>query len=118
LPKNITARGERRVGEVICTIANQDERLIPNLDVDVRIRLESHPHAVLVTRAAVRSDQNGRYVFVVRDQVVHRQKVEVGVANTTHYTIVSGLQNGDVVALPADVELRDGMRVEIAPDGH
>jgi HlyD family secretion protein len=118
LPKNITARGERRVGEVICTIANQDERLIPNLDVDVRIRLESRPHAVLVTRAAVRSDQNGRYVFVVRDQIVHRQKVEVGVANSTDYTIVSGLQNGDVVALPADVELRDGMRVEIAPDGH
>jgi HlyD family secretion protein len=118
LPKNITARGERRVGEVVCTIANQDERLIPNLDVDVRIRLESHPHAVLVTRAAVRSDQSGRYVFVVRDQVVHRQKVEVGVANTTDYAIVSGLQKGDVVALPGGVELRDGMRVEIAPDGH
>jgi RND family efflux transporter MFP subunit len=117
LPKNITARGERRVGEVICTIANEDERLIPNLDVDVRIRLQSHSHAVLVPRAAVRSDQNGRYVFVVRNQFVHRQKVEVGMANATDYTIVSGLQEGDVVALPADVALRDGMRVEIATDG-
>jgi hypothetical protein len=113
LPRNITARGDRRVGEVICSIANDDERLIPNLDVDVRIRLESAPHTVLAPRASVRGDQARRYVFIVRDQVVHRQPVEVGAANANAYAIVKGLQEGDIVALPAGVDLRDGMRVEI-----
>ena len=115
LPKSITARGERRVGEVVCSIANEDQRLLPNLDVDVRIQLEASPHALMAPRAAVRSDENGRFVFVVRDRILHRQRVEVGIANPTAYSIVSGLQEGDLVALPNGLDFRDGMRVGVAP---
>ncbi|PWT84270.1 MAG: hypothetical protein C5B57_05180 [Blastocatellia bacterium] len=116
LPGNITARGDRRVGEIICSIDNEDQQLIPNLDVDVRIRLAAHPHTLLAPRGAVRGDQTGRYVFVVRDQILRRQKVEVGAANATAYQIVSGLQEGDVLALPADTDLRDGMRVDVVEE--
>jgi HlyD family secretion protein len=115
LPKSITARGERRVGEVVCSLTNEDQRLLPNLDVDVRIQLAASPSALMAPRAAVRSDENGRFVFVVRDRVMHRQRVEVGIANPTSYAIVSGLREGDLVALPNGLDFREGMSVDVEP---
>src|SRR5262249_52481959 len=41
VPKEVVARGDRRVGEVICSIDNDNQKLIPNLGVDVRIRVHS-----------------------------------------------------------------------------
>jgi hypothetical protein len=35
----------------------------------------------------------------------------VGIADATNYEVVSGLQEGELVALPGDVDLRDGMDV-------
>jgi len=35
----------------------------------------------------------------------------VGIADATSYEVVSGLQEGEMVALPGDVDLRDGMYV-------
>ncbi len=40
VPKNVVPRGDRMVGEVICSVKNDDEQLVPNLGVDVRIRLQ------------------------------------------------------------------------------
>jgi multidrug efflux pump subunit AcrA (membrane-fusion protein) len=117
LPKNITTRGERRVGEVICSIANDDQRLIPNLDVDVRIRVQAEPQALVVPRGAVRSDSEGRYVFVVRDGTLHRTAVELGAASPTAYAVVSGLHAGDIVALPTNLDVRAGMQVDGVPEG-
>ena len=39
--------------------------------------------------------------------------MHVGIADATNYEIVSGLQEGEMVALPGDVDLRDGMTVQI-----
>jgi hypothetical protein len=35
----------------------------------------------------------------------------VGIADATNYEVISGLQETDLVALPGDVDLRDGMDV-------
>src|SRR5581483_5648565 len=38
---------------------------------------------------------------------------EVGIADATSFEVVSGLTQDDLVALPGDTELRDGMPVKI-----
>ena len=116
VPKNVVPRGDRRVGEVICSVDNENRQLIPNLGVDVRIRIQSRDRALLVPRAAVRGDQTGRYVFVVQDRALHRRPVVTDVASTTSYSITEGLSAGEWVAVPGNVDLRDGMRVQVAPD--
>jgi len=102
------------VGEVICSVNNDDRQLIPNLDVDVRIRALSLPRAMLVPRQAVRTDQGGRYVFVVHDQLVKRRAVVVDGASTANYSVERGLDEGEQVVLPGASELRDGMRVRVS----
>jgi HlyD family secretion protein len=112
VPKAVVARGDRTVGEVICSVTGDGQRLIPGLGVDVRIRVFSSTHSLLVPRNAVRSDSGGRYVFVVEDGVVRRRPVVVGLAGAAQSAVSSGLREGEWVALPSDLPLSDGMRVE------
>jgi HlyD family secretion protein len=111
VPKNVVPRVDRMVGEVVCSVKNDDEQLVPNLGVDVRIRLHLRNQALLVPRQAVRSDQGGRYVFLVKDGTAERRVIVVEAASALSYAVARGLADGDVVALPGDVELRDGMRL-------
>lgn len=113
VPRSVVERGDRTVGDVICSVGNDDERLIPNLDVDVRIRVQSYPRALLLPRQAVRTDQQGRYVFVVHDSRIARRTIKVDAANTTTFAVGGGLRPGEMVAISGDSELRDGMAVRV-----
>jgi multidrug efflux pump subunit AcrA (membrane-fusion protein) len=44
---------------------------------------------------------------------LERREIQVGIADSTNYEIISGLQPGEMVALPGDVELKDGMAVRV-----
>jgi HlyD family secretion protein len=112
LPGAVVVRGERHVGEVICSL-DDSMQLIPNLDVDVRIRVQSRPRALLVPRQAVMSDPAGAYVFVIENGTVLRRPVVIDVASVTDDAILSGLKEGDVVAIPGSANVSDGMRVTI-----
>jgi HlyD family secretion protein len=112
LPGAIVVRGERHVGEVVCSL-DDSTQLIPNLGVDVRIRAHTRPSALLVVRQGVPSDQAGPYVFVIENGTLHRRPIMIDVASATENAILSGLREGDVVAIPGNTELSDGMRVTI-----
>jgi HlyD family secretion protein len=112
LPGAVVVRGERHVGEVVCSL-DDSTQLIPNLDVDVRIRVQSRPRALLVPRQAVLSDQAGPYVFVIENGTAHRRPIMIDVASVTNDAILNGLKEGDVVAIPGNTDLSDGMRVTI-----
>ena len=59
-------------------------------------------------------NKNGRVtVFVVRpDQTVEERDVRIGLLNDTQEEIISGLADGDVVALSNQDRLKDGMTVD------
>jgi HlyD family secretion protein len=111
IPKQVVARGTRTVGEVLCSVDNNKLELLPNVDVNVRIRVRERQNALVVPRAVVRSEGSDRYVFVVDGGRLHRRTVQVGIASATRYEILQGLAEGDLVALPSDLELRDGLEV-------
>jgi multidrug efflux pump subunit AcrA (membrane-fusion protein) len=47
----------------------------------------------------------------VGKSTLEKREIHVGIADATNYEVVSGLQEGELVALPGDVDLRDGMTV-------
>jgi RND family efflux transporter MFP subunit len=117
IPKQVVARGLRNVGELLCSVRNDKLELLPNTNVNVRINLKERLNVLSVTRGAVETENSQRYVFVVRDSVgqsrLEKRLIQVGIADATNYEIVSGLREGEVVAIPGDVELRDGMGVKV-----
>ena len=63
-------------------------------------------------------DGTNRYVYVVKPNqigaaTIEKRPIEVGIADATSFEVVSGLTQDDLVALPGDTELRDGMPVKI-----
>jgi HlyD family secretion protein len=117
IPKQVVARGLRNVGELLCSVQNDKLELLPNTNVNVRINLKERLNVLSVTRGAVETDNSQRYVFVVRDRVgqsrLEKRLIQVGIADATNYEVVSGLREGEVVAIPGDVELHDGMTVKV-----
>jgi len=112
LPKQVVPRNSRSVGEVLCSVDNSKMQLLPNVNVEVRIVIHDVRDAVAVPRAAVRSQKGQRYVFLYDGDAVHRRDIQVGVASSANYQVLSGLQVGDRVAEPpAGVELEDGMKI-------
>jgi HlyD family secretion protein len=111
LPKQVVNRGTRSVGELICSVTNDRLDLLPNTTVDVRIQISERPAALVVPRGAVYIDGDKRFVFRVEDNRLHRRLIKVGIANPTKIEVVSGLSEGDVVALPGEVSLKENLRI-------
>jgi len=111
VPKQVVARGTRSVGEVLCSVQNDKVELLPNVNVEVRILVRQRPGVLVVPRRAVSYENGQHYVFVFDGEKIHRRQFEAGVASDKNYEVVSGLALGDKIALPGEIELKDGMEV-------
>jgi HlyD family secretion protein len=113
LPKQVVPLGARSVGEVLCSIDNDKIELLPNVNVEVRILVHEERGTLVIPRAAVRDEKGQHFVFLYDGDEVHRREIQVGVASDKKYELISGLALGDRVALPTDVNLKDGMKVRV-----
>jgi HlyD family secretion protein len=111
LPKQVVTRGTRSVGELLCSVTNDRLDLLPNTTVDVRIHISERPAALVVPRGGVNIEGDRRFVFRVEDNRLHRRFIKVGIANPTKIEVLSGLGEGDVVALPGEVSLKENLRI-------
>jgi HlyD family secretion protein len=111
VPKQVVPLGNRSVGEVLCSVDNSRLDLLPNVNVTVRILVSDVPSALVVPRVAVRTEGDNHYVFLFSDDHLHEQQVSVGVASTAKYQLLSGVSEGEWVALPGDLLLKNGMAV-------
>jgi HlyD family secretion protein len=120
IPRQVVARGTRSVGEVLCSVDNTKLELLPNTNVNVRIHMRERPNAVVVPRGAVRIEGARRFVFVVEEGTLgvkasrlQKREIKVGIASATDFEVLTGLREGEIVALPGEVELRDGLGVRV-----
>ncbi|MEJ0095276.1 MAG: efflux RND transporter periplasmic adaptor subunit [Methylocella sp.] len=84
----------------------------------VSVNLEGvHPVEILaVPRAAILSDQQSDYVYVVdKDGKVQRQNVKLGQSTPTTASVVSGLKVGDLVVVEGLQRVRPGLLVSAGP---
>ncbi len=120
IPKQVVARGARSVGELLCNVGNENLELLPNINVNVRINSKERTNVLTVPRGAVATEGAQRFVFVVKRNAfgvgkskLEKREIHVGIADATNYEVTSGLQESDWVALPSDVDLKDGMAVRV-----
>jgi RND family efflux transporter MFP subunit len=89
----------------------EDTPLLIGMTVEANIVLRRTEDAVLVPPAAVR---DGR-VFVVRQQVVERRTVELGIEGPRAVEVRHGLARGEAVVLDPPAGLVDGQAVRLRP---
>jgi HlyD family secretion protein len=81
-------------------LTEQDSRIIPDLSAAADVIVHREENALLVPLEAVH-EKGGKTVAYVRNASAGFSPVEIqlGSRNNTHAAVVSGLKNGDVVAL-------------------
>jgi HlyD family secretion protein len=98
LPVTVVAYNTRNVGEVLVDLDGPEDDLLPDTNVTVTVTISSEPNALSMPREALH-EQNGKYfVYKVVDNELQRVAVIIGSPNTTQVPILSGLQEGDIVA--------------------
>jgi len=117
VPRQVVPRGTRSVGELLCSVNNDKLELLPNVNVGVRINSKERNNVLVVPRGTVASENGRRYVFVVKNgvgkKVLEKREIQIGISDANHYEVVGGLDAKDLIALPGDIDLQDGMRVKI-----
>jgi HlyD family secretion protein len=110
-PTQIVPLGSRQVGEVVCLINNPNDDLLPGTNVNVEILSKEVANVLSIPKEALfrRGGQTG--VYLLEDDHIVWRMPTLGLSNTTR-TQVSGLKEGDSVALPSDRSLEDGMALK------
>jgi HlyD family secretion protein len=113
-PTTVVEYTTRIVGETIINIDGGDGGLLPDTNVTVTVTTSSEPNALTVPREALHIENGKPFVFKVVHGELVRTPVTVGVPNLTLAPIVSGLQEGDVVATGSTngLPLQDGIPIK------
>ena len=115
VPAAVKLHGTRNVGETTCIVANQDLKLLPNINVGVTIVTAQHNNALTVPREALRQDDATPYVYEIVNSVLHRRNVQTSISNLTQAEITGGISERALVALGStnSKPLRDGLSVRV-----
>jgi HlyD family secretion protein len=117
VPSTVISYGTRNVGEALISVDDARGDLLPNTNVTATVTTAQKFNVLSVPREALHTDGPHNFVFAILNGHLHKTSVEVGTVNLTRVEIVSGLKQGDVVAvsLTGEGSLRDGAAVKAAP---
>ncbi len=113
-----TADRQKATVRVRIGFLERDQRILRDMGVKVAFLgtgtdgSRAQTATVHVSRDAVRTDGDGNFVWIVRDDAVQRRTVSVGQASSRGVQIMSGLGAGDKIVVAAEDELVAGQAVE------
>ena len=115
LPSDVVTYTTRNVGEALIDFDGSSDGLLPDTNVTLTVTTSSEPDTLSMPREALH-EQNGHYfVFKVTNGELARVPVVIGSPNLTQVPIVSGLEEGDQVAIGTTngQPLQEGVPVKV-----
>lgn len=85
----------------------------PGMVADLIIRVKEVDNALVVPTDALLDEDSGSGIFVVENGVARHRKVTTGLVGQGYTQVISGLQQGEVVAVRGNHLLVDGMKVRV-----
>ena len=114
-PVTVITYGTRNVGEVLVKIDEPDSGLLPDTNVTVTVTTSSEAHALSVPREALHAENGRPYVFSIVNGYLQRTYVTTGTINLTQVAVLSGLREGEWVAVgtTSGQPMRENMPVKV-----
>ncbi|MGN0188937.1 MAG: efflux RND transporter periplasmic adaptor subunit [Candidatus Cryptobacteroides sp.] len=111
--KGIAASAVSHCYECVCVPVSKVEGLMPGMVCKVRMRPYGSGSNVVVPAKVVRTDEDGRYVWIVdSSDVVRKARVTVGGFSGDGVIVTQGLESGDRVIVEGSRRVSSGMRVK------
>ncbi len=96
---------------------NEEAKLFPNQFVNVKLRVNQLPDAIVVPTAAIQRGQQGTFVYVVNsEKAVSVRPVTLGPTQGDKVVLTKGLQDGESIVIDGGDKLREGAKVEPISD--
>ena len=109
-PTTGTIKGKAR-------FANGGNQLYPSQFVNVRLTVDTVSNAITVPPAAIRSGQDGSFVWLLKpDRTVTQRKITTGIATADKVQVSKGLALGDTVITDGGDRLSEGAKVALPGD--
>jgi multidrug efflux pump subunit AcrA (membrane-fusion protein) len=83
--------------------------------VNVEVTSQAVADGLTIPKEAIRTENGKTGVYVLRDSQVVWRPIELGASSITRAVVVSGLVEGDMVALRTERALRNGQAVRPEP---
>jgi HlyD family secretion protein len=107
-----SVREQDRTSEIELNIESEGVLLPAGASADVEVITETKEDVVALVTKAILGRGDDRYVFRIDGDVLRKTPIKLGIFGYTISEVVSGLREGDEVAMPSDkVELKDGLTV-------
>ena len=115
LPASVVTYTTRIVGEVLIALDDPENGLLPDTNVTVQVTTSSQPNVLAIPREALHSENGLLYVFKVIGDGLQRTSVTIGAPTLTQVPILSGLQEGEVVAISSTngQPLQEGVAIQV-----
>ncbi len=98
---------------------NDDYALFPQQFVNIKLKVDTLTHRLVVPGVAVQNGQQGTFVYVVDPETskVHIKVVKIGAQDQDNAEITSGINEGDDVVIDGTDRLDEGTEVRIRKPG-
>jgi HlyD family secretion protein len=115
---NRTSSGEEVIIETIVSIDDGQSGIKPGISVTCDIYTNEKKDVLIAPMQVIDEDKDGnKFVFVVRDGVMHKKTVKTGISSDMNVEILEGLSEGDTVVLEPQPVYKDGVKVKIINEG-
>jgi membrane fusion protein (multidrug efflux system) len=111
----LSADPRSRQFKVEVDIRNLSGMLRPGVYAHAEIEVERADDAVVIPTGALRSGDDGAYVYLINDDVIHVRRVVAGLSDGEFSQISSGLEAGDRVVVRG-INLSEGVGVRVMED--
>ena len=80
---------------------------------EIKILTYENPEAIIIPRNLINKDENGIYVFVVKNNQAEKRYITNGKESGLYYEVSSGLNEGDMLVVKGSAQLDNGTNVKI-----
>ena len=91
-------------------IDNPDENICIGVNAKVSITVAEKEKVLCIPSEVVNTSADGDFVYVIRNGIVEKQTIELGIASDSKVEVVKGLKKGDQVVSDTSDDIKEGMK--------
>jgi len=102
--------------KVTIGVRNEKDKLRSGMFINAHIVTATHEDAILIPKTAIVYENEAMNVYVVRDSIAHKIKLDVGFQDHEKVEALSDIQEGDKVIVVGQAGLKDKTKVVIVSE--
>jgi len=102
--------------KVTLGVKNIGDRLRPGMFVNTHIILNTHKNVILIPKTALIYENQYLNVFVVRDSLAHKIRLETGYEDNEKIESLTGIDEGEKIIVIGQAGMKDKVKVDVVSE--